>query len=161
MNETATPERPVTRTDGVLSTPSRFDMNKFPMSTPDYCPFSVEIEPSSSHSFDHLRLSTVNKSWSMAMRTSIRGSSLIDGEDNDVEDELPLNQMDADIELSLSHEKAPVGLVPISSDSESSSRDDSVEIDSDDEEEAGTLSVPTSAQAEQLPCNRKVLKVSN
>ena len=141
--------------------PKRFDMSKFPPTTPDYCPFSVEIEPSSSHSFDHLRLSTANKSWSLAMKTTIRGSSLIDQGDvniredkDDVDDDLPLNQMDADIGRALSHEKAPVGLVPVSSDSESSSRDDSLDIDTDDEDVAAHLSVPTSgAGSSHLPCN--------
>ncbi len=145
--------------NGHLSTPKRVDVNKFPpVSTPDYCPFSVEIEPSSSHSFDHLRLSTVNKSWTLAMRTNISGSSLIDRGDidgkEDADDEMSLNQIDTDIGRALSHEKAPVGLIPISSDSESSSRDDSVEIDTDDEDEAGLLPAPSTQGpgSSHLPC---------
>eukprot|EP00531_Pseudo-nitzschia_arenysensis_P000678 CAMPEP_0116148336 /NCGR_PEP_ID=MMETSP0329-20121206/18303_1 /TAXON_ID=697910 /ORGANISM="Pseudo-nitzschia arenysensis, Strain B593" /LENGTH=958 /DNA_ID=CAMNT_0003644463 /DNA_START=369 /DNA_END=3245 /DNA_ORIENTATION=- len=147
------------RKDAHIGTPKRVDVSKFPpVSTPDYCPFSVEIEPSSSNSFDHLRLSTVNKSWTLAMRTTISGSSLMDQGDvdgDDADDEFPLNQIDADIGRALSQEKAPVGLIPISSDSESSSRDDSVEIDSDEEDEAGLLPAPPSTRgtgSSHLPC---------
>jgi hypothetical protein len=141
-------------------------MNKFPpATTPDYCPFSVEVEPSSSHSFEHLRLSTVNKSWSLAMRTTNSGSNLIDTGDSedkdDADDEFPLNQIDADIGRALSNEKVPFGLVPISSDSESSSRDESIDIDSEDEEEAMIFAVPPSTpragssrrNERHLPCD--------
>lgn len=142
----------------------RIDMLEFPpVSTPDYCPFSVEVEPSNSHSFDHLKLSTVNKSWSLAMRTTMSGNLLDKGdsedkEEADADDEFPLNQVDADIERALSNVKVPVGLVPISSDSESSTRDDSVDIDSDDEEAAAILSVPpptpgAGSRQRHLPCD--------
>lgn len=140
-------------------------MNKFPpASTPDYCPFSVEVEPSSSHSFEHLRLSTVNKSWSLAMRTT-SFSNLKDigdseeKDDIDAADEFPLNEMETDIERALSNEKAPVGLVPISSDSESSSRDESLDIDSDDDDGAAVFpllpSTPRSSHlhGRHLPCD--------
>ena len=117
------------------------------VSTPDYCSFSVEAETSAS--LDQLEFSSVHKPWSLDMRTS-RGSSLIDDEGDD---ELPLNQMDAQIERAFSREKAPVGLAPLSSDSESSSQNDSLEIDSDDENEARHLSVPTAATSNQITCN--------
>jgi len=132
----------------ITASPMR-DMNKFPpTTTPDYCPFSVEVEPSSSHSFEHLRLSTVNKSWSLAMKTT-HSSNLIDMGDmadcedkEETDDEFPLNQIDADISRALSHEKVPVGLVPVSSDSESSSQNESIDIYSEDEDEAMMFSGP-------------------
>ena len=61
-------------------------------STLDHCSFSVDSETLQSESLDQLQFSAANKPWSLAMRTS-RGSSLIDGEDIEHDDELPLNQM--------------------------------------------------------------------
>lgn len=133
-------------------------MSKYPTaSTPDFCPFSVEIEPSSSNSFEHLRFSTVSKSWSLAMRTT--NSNLVDEGDSDkdeadADDELSLNEMDADIERALSNEKAPVGLVPISSDSESSSQNESIDIYSD-EEEGTSIPFPTPGAGSSHPHGRK------
>jgi hypothetical protein len=70
------------------------------------------------------------------------GSNLIDMGDmadsedkEDADDEFPLNQIDADIARALSHEKVPFGLVPVSSDSESSSQNESIDIDSEDDDE--------------------------
>ena len=136
------------------NSPIRIQTSRFP-STPEYCPFSVEIETAGSQSFDHLMLSTVNKSWSLAMRTTRRGSDILEtgeSEDqNDTEaDEFPLNQMDLEIKQAISNEKTPVGLAPISSDSESSSRDESVDYDSEDE--GKHVRVPRIPGAREMPC---------
>eukprot|EP00537_Pseudo-nitzschia_pungens_P010804 CAMPEP_0172387106 /NCGR_PEP_ID=MMETSP1061-20121228/4499_1 /TAXON_ID=37318 /ORGANISM="Pseudo-nitzschia pungens, Strain cf. pungens" /LENGTH=1103 /DNA_ID=CAMNT_0013116675 /DNA_START=518 /DNA_END=3829 /DNA_ORIENTATION=+ len=148
--------------------------------TPDYCPFSVEIEPSRSQGLDHLHLSTVNNSWSLAMKTTAPSSHSLLSNESDcelsaaAEEECPLNKMDAsdldvkqvpskdeapphglmsasdlDVKRALSNEQAPHGLVPVSSDSESSSRDDSLDVDTDDadtddEEAEGILRVDIS-----------------
>eukprot|EP00535_Pseudo-nitzschia_heimii_P004323 CAMPEP_0197194382 /NCGR_PEP_ID=MMETSP1423-20130617/29144_1 /TAXON_ID=476441 /ORGANISM="Pseudo-nitzschia heimii, Strain UNC1101" /LENGTH=1018 /DNA_ID=CAMNT_0042647799 /DNA_START=339 /DNA_END=3395 /DNA_ORIENTATION=+ len=144
MNIPSLSLEPSKSNEDIIGTPPRLELKFPPISTPDYCPFSVEVEASNSNSLDMLRLSTGNKSWCLSMRTT--NSNLLDkgeSEDKDEtegeEDDFPLNE----IVRALSHEKAPVGLIPISSDSESSSRDDSIDsIDNDSEDEGSSAILP-------------------
>ncbi|VEU42830.1 unnamed protein product [Pseudo-nitzschia multistriata] len=141
--------------------------------TPDYCPFSVEIEPSNSQGLEHLRLSTVNKTWTLAMKTTVpfslsqKGSILSHDSEYELstaaEEEFPLNKMDhalvdLDVQQALSNEQhAPHGLVPVSSDSESSSRDESLDAVDDQEEDEGnanecSMSLHRSPDSSEAPC---------